>query len=256
MQLSALSDETIGGIAMLLWYVLFSCGAFVCLRKAERNAWHGFVPVLNGIQLLRLVGLSGWWALAVFVPIANLLLPFYMGLKLAQRFNASDGMGVLLGFSGLSLLPLLALDRWPYLVQLESPEEFDDLEFIDCDSHKASPYDAPRYASASQVESSSAVRSSRIRMIVLSIFYGFGLLCIPGLMIIGTMAFGGATQQQIDNAGLVAGLFCLTPISLLIALIGGWILHVRRRYAAASSLVVLPILNGLAVCASFVWVLS
>ena len=250
--MTQLSDEQLGGIVVLVWYVIVSIGAAVCFRKAGRPVFKAFIPVLNAVEFCRLAGLSGAWVLAVFVPMLNLFAPLYIAMKLAQRFGHSEFLGVVVWLSGFTLLPVLALMSSGYQPQ---PAATSAVEYA-VESHTTSPYATPRITTVSPSPTDAKHRSSRIRMIALSCFYGFGLLCVPGLMIVGTMAFGGATQQQIDNAGLVAGLFCLTPISLLVALIGGWILHARRKYSAASSLVALPIMNALAVCVSFVWVLS
>ena len=48
---------------------------------------------------------------------------------------------------------------------------------------------------------------------------------LHALTIVFAVGFGGATQAQVERAELVLGLLVATPVSLLTALIGGWILH-------------------------------
>ena len=246
----ALSDETLGGIFLGVWYLIVCVGIGICLHKANRQAWKGFVPIINAIELCRLAGLSGWLVLSCFVPIANLFVPIYVALKVAQRFGASDLVGIALGLSGFTLLPILGHNRWQY----QSDERFSR------STASTNKFSDVNTVSAGQppirIESNDERRASRIRMIVLTLFYSFSLLCIPGMMIIGAMAFGGATPAQVEQAGPVVGLFCLTPLSLLIALVGGWILHAREEYRAATSLVALPLLNALGVFFGFIWVMG
>ena len=244
------TDETLGGLLMLVWYTVVCIGIAICLKKSDRPVWKAFVPVLNAVEVCRMAGLSGWLVMSVFVPIANLFVPFYVGMKLSQRFGASDATGILLGFSGFSLLPVFGLSRWQYQVAVEDHQ----IASTSLLSDARSPYASSQSLISEKPKDQH--QESRTRMIVLSLFYGFGLLCIPGALIVGTMAFGGATQAQVDDAGPVVGLLCLTPVSLLTALIGGWILHSRRRYSAATSLVALPVLNALAAFAGFIWVLA
>ena len=248
-----LSDDQVGGFVVLVWYVIVSTGAAVCFRKAGQPALTAFIPVVNAVQVCRLAGLSGAWVLAVFVPILNLFGPLYVVMKLSRRFGHSEFRGVVVWLSGFTLLPILAVGADD--TRLPLPDTSDVANPV---QHRtASPFAPPGTAAAVQQRPADTQhRNSRLRMIALSCFYGFGLLCVPGLLIIGTMSFGGATQKQVDDAGLVAGLMCLTPVSLLIAFAGGWILHARQCYSAASLLVALPILNGIAVCAGFVWVFS
>lgn len=244
-----LTDDQIGGLVILVWYIIVSVGAAMCLRKAGLPIWKGFVPFVNAVEICRLAGLSGMFVLTVFVPLLNLFVPLNVAMKLARRFGHSEGLGVVVWLSGFTLLPLLATgSRDGHAIDRSAGSE-------------SNPYDpgfaASPFVAARQTHSADDRHvNSRIRMIVLSVGYGFALMCVPGMMIVGTMAFGGATQDQIKQAEVVLGLFALTPISILAALIGGWILHKQRNYKAASSLVALPVLNALAVFVSFVWVMG
>ena len=243
-----MTDEELGGIVVLVWYGIVSCGIAFLLKKTGRETWKGFVPVLNAVEVCRLSGLSGWWVLSVFVPMLNLFAPMYVALKLCERLHVSSGWGILVWFSGFTLIPLVAIAS-------DSPER---LSSADGNSQPAAPSEGfeSRTFNVEASATDTARRDSRTRMTVLTVMYAFCLLCFPGLMIVGTMAFGGATQAQIEKANIILALLALTPVSVLIALIGGWILHRSHKYNAASGLVVLPILNAVAVVCSFIWVVG
>lgn len=249
-------NEAIGGIALIGWYFVVSIGAAGCLRKAARPVWKAFVPVVNAIEICRLAGLSGWFVLCVFVPFANLFVPLYVALKLAQGFGTSDVFGIALGLSGFLLLPVLGFGRREIQCSdVAKPASDELIERIGC---KAT---LPPMLVATVIHDDDGIndkrrRESRTRMIVLSAAYGCGLLMVPGLLIVGTMAFGGATPDQVARAGAVAITTCLVPMSLLMALVGGWILHARKKYAVATALVLLPIVNVVGVVGSLVWVFA
>ena len=233
------NEDTQAIVLMLVWYAIVCCGMARIFRKAGRSQWRAFVPVVNAVDTCRIAGVSGWWLAAVFVPLLNLVAALYVGLKLTSRFGRSDMFGVALVLSGFTLLPVLGFGRSAYRAGPDA----------------ALPLSAAELQHAGPKEVSGQ-RESRIRMIVLSVVYGVALLCIPGLLIVGTMAFAGITSAQKPAAELSIAILALTPISLLIALIGGWFLHRQHHYRTAVSLVVLPLLNIAGAIAGFLMVVG
>ena len=212
------------------------------------------LPIINAIEVCRLAGLSGWLVLSVLVPFANLFVPLYVALKLSQRFGTSDVFGVALGLTGFLLLPWLGFGPR----EIQSPSVSVDSRAEPTSSEATAPI-MPLVAVIQRDEETDEQlrrRESRTRMIVLSAAYGCGLLSLPGLLIVGMMAFGGATQDQVARAGAVAITTFAIPISLLVAMVGGWILHSRKKYTVATTLVLLPIANVVALVGSLVWVFA
>ena len=93
-----------------------------------------------------------------------------------------------------------------------------------------------------------------VLMIVLTVSYVLSLICFPGLMVVGVMALGGATPDQVEQAQVIFVFFLALPVSLLLALVGGWIFFAMKWYWTAPSMAILPILNIFAVAAAIVWV--
>ena len=83
-----LADETVGGIVVVVWYMVVCIGTAMCLKKSGRPAWRGFVPVLNAVELCHVAGLSGWFVLSVFVPIVNLFVPVYVAFETGRTFRS------------------------------------------------------------------------------------------------------------------------------------------------------------------------
>lgn len=47
-------------------------------KKAGVEAWKAWVPGYNSYILLELGGQSGWWTLAMFVPLVNIVASVFM----------------------------------------------------------------------------------------------------------------------------------------------------------------------------------
>jgi len=243
----AINEDVQAIVIMSIWYAIVCVGISGVFRKAERPRLKAFVPVVNAIELCRVAGLSGWWVAAAFVPLLNFVAALYVACKLAQRFGHSEVIGILLVLSGFTLLPIIGFGRalYPPLTSTSLPT---------LDSGQSSAATAELHAV--KHSSAAAHQESRLRMTVLSCVYGLALLCVPGLLVVGTMAFGGITSSQKSAAELSLAVLAITPISLLIALVGGWLFHRRHQYRAAVALAILPILNVIGFIAGFLLVVG
>lgn len=77
----------IGGLAMM--------GMF---KKAGRKTWEAFVPIYSSVVLYRIAGMSGWWLLAAFVPILNIVAAVLLSMNLAKVFGQTAAIAVLTFF--------------------------------------------------------------------------------------------------------------------------------------------------------------
>lgn len=231
-------ENIISGILVVAWALAVIVGTAGVLRKAGRPMWRALIPGLNAYELCKTAGVSGWWVLTIFVPGANIAACFYVAIRLAERFGASDHTGIALGVTGFGLLPLLA---------------FGSSELINVPGKRLDQPTLRTTAGSKTVLTAGGDqrRSAKVRMIVLSMVYGLCLICVPGLVIIGAMAFDGVSQITPPMEVLLA-LAALAPISLVVALIGGWVLYHRQQYRWAIGLSALPILNAVALIAGFV----
>ena len=67
-------DGTQWLIFILIIQVIHGSGTWKLYVKAGRKAWEAFVPVYNGVILMKIINRPWWWVLLLFIPIINLLM--------------------------------------------------------------------------------------------------------------------------------------------------------------------------------------
>lgn len=225
-------EDLIAGLMMLGWFVGVHVGMAGVFRRAGIPSWQAMVPVLNGYHLCRIAGLSPLWMLAIFVPLVNLGFVLYLGIQLARRFGYGDWFGIVLGFSGLGLLPIVGFGT----NRVQPP-----------------PIVRPPVPGSAEEQHQVAKSSAFAVLLVLTMLQLVCLLCVPGLMIIGVMAFDGANSIT-PPMEFSIGLAMLVPVSLLGALAGQWAFYAAKRYKLAIGMTAVPVLNVVAlVCSVPVW---
>ncbi len=225
-------EDLIAGLMMLGWFVGVHIGMAGVFRKAGIPAWQAFIPFLNGYQICVAARISPLWMVAIFVPLVNLGFLLYLGIQLSRRFGYSEWFGVLLGFSGLGLLPIVAFSGRESLSKSETEQRL--------------LLTTPDAIEADHV----LVRRSTFGvLLVVSMLQLVCLLCVPGLMIVGAMAFDGANSIT-PAMELSIGLAALIPLSLLSALAAQWAFYAAKRYKLAISMTAMPVLNALALVCS------
>ena len=218
-------DDLIAGMLMLGWLIGTHFGMAAIFRKVDIPLWHAFVPILNGCQLCRVAGITAWWLLMIFVPLANLGFMLYLGIRLSQRFGYADWFGAALGFSGLGLLPVIGFSQRELIAeeQIEQTQLLTKADVIELDEQLAR-------------------RSTFVALLVLTMLQLICLLCVPGAMIIGAMAFDSVNSITPAMELSIAIAACI-PLSILGALIGQWISYSTRKYKLALSMSAVPVLN-------------
>jgi hypothetical protein len=94
----------------LLLYLFYSyCCMLICRKAGNAPGILVWLPLLKLFPLLRAAGMSGWWFLAFFVPVLNLVPVILWPLKIAKARGKSVWVGVLL------LLPITNLFAFLYL---------------------------------------------------------------------------------------------------------------------------------------------
>ncbi|WP_206832375.1 DUF5684 domain-containing protein [Alicyclobacillus fructus] len=83
---------------LVLWYlveialyVLTSIAFYRLAKKAglRKMAWFAWVPVLNIVLQLRMIGKSAWWLLVLLVPIVDIVFWIIWQVKLCRAFGHS-----------------------------------------------------------------------------------------------------------------------------------------------------------------------
>ena len=105
--------------ALLFFHLLFSyCCQLICLKAKQPPSLLVWLPVLQIVPLLRAAGMSGWWFLACFIPILNIVAQILWCVNIAKARGKSVWVGVLL------ILPLTNLLAFLYLA-FSSEEQTD-----------------------------------------------------------------------------------------------------------------------------------
>lgn len=92
-------------VAGLVVYFVYGYFAAQVLERCGRNAWWGYVPVLNLIALTQAAGLSAWWVLTV--PITAPILHIVVWMNIGRRLNRGLGFSLGLVFLPVLFLPIL-----------------------------------------------------------------------------------------------------------------------------------------------------
>ncbi|MFV0540157.1 MAG: signal peptidase I [Aestuariibaculum sp.] len=61
-------------IFILIIQVVHGLGTWKLYGKAGRQAWEAFVPIYNGVVLMKIINRPWWWVILLFLPIVNLIM--------------------------------------------------------------------------------------------------------------------------------------------------------------------------------------
>ena len=98
------------GILLLIHLIWSYCYAQICKKAGTQPGVLVWLPILQFISLLRAARMSGWWFLALFVPLLNVVIGIVWCFKIATARGKSALVGLLL------LLPITNLFAFLYLV--------------------------------------------------------------------------------------------------------------------------------------------
>ena len=107
-QLGALSGA-FNVIFLIVGLFIAYCLMKIAQREKVNHAWIAFIPVANIFLMLKLAGLSYWFFILFFVPLANIIILVLIWMKIAERLGSSKWLGLLM------LLPLVNLGVIIYL---------------------------------------------------------------------------------------------------------------------------------------------
>jgi hypothetical protein len=107
-----INPSIVAGIltGVLLTYLFFcGCCAAICRKTGTEPGILIWIPVFQLIPLLRAAGMSGWWFLAFFVPVLNLLAHILWCVNIVRARDKSILWAPLLLFPVTNILALLYL---------------------------------------------------------------------------------------------------------------------------------------------------
>ena len=74
-------------IFILIIQVIHGLGTWKLYIKAGRKAWEAFVPVYNGVILMKIINRPWWWIILLFLPIVNLIMLIVVWVETARSFG-------------------------------------------------------------------------------------------------------------------------------------------------------------------------
>lgn len=87
-QLTELIGSTIGMFFWIGMYVVCAIALMTIAQKTNTpNGWMAWIPILNIVLMVQIAGIEMWWVLLCFIPCLNLIAFVYIWWKIAERRN-------------------------------------------------------------------------------------------------------------------------------------------------------------------------
>ena len=88
-------------IFILVIQVIHGLGTWKLYVKAGRKAWEAFVPVYNGVVLMKIINRPWWYVILLFVPIVNLIMFPVIWVETARSFGKNTYLDTFLAVISL-----------------------------------------------------------------------------------------------------------------------------------------------------------
>ncbi|MFI1772487.1 signal peptidase I [Thalassobellus citreus] len=88
-------------IFILIIQVIHGLGTWKLYLKAGRQAWEAFIPVYNGIVLMKIINRPWWWFILLFLPIVNLIMFIVVWVETARSFGKNQPVDTFLAVISL-----------------------------------------------------------------------------------------------------------------------------------------------------------
>lgn len=88
---------------ILIIQVIHGLGTWKLYVKAGRQAWEAFIPVYNGIVLMKIINRPLWWVILLFLPIVNLIMFPVVWVETARSFGKNTALDTFLAVVTLGL---------------------------------------------------------------------------------------------------------------------------------------------------------
>ena len=107
---------------LLIFLLLEVVALWIIFEKANQPGWGAIIPIYNVVLLFRIGGQSGWWALALLVPVVNFFVQIWLWLEVANSFGRSWLFGLGLFFLQPIFVMILAFGGSEY--QRDTPGDW------------------------------------------------------------------------------------------------------------------------------------
>ncbi|MBT8267497.1 MAG: signal peptidase I [Bacteroidia bacterium] len=83
-------------IVIVIIQVIHGLGTWKLYQKADRQAWEAFVPIYNGVVLMKIINRPWWWIILMFLPIINLIMLPVVWVETARSFGKNKPVDTVL----------------------------------------------------------------------------------------------------------------------------------------------------------------
>ena len=83
--------------------IVHGLGTFNLYKKAGHNPLYSFIPIYNGLILLKFINKPWWWLILLFIPIVNLFIFPAIWTEILRSFGKSKKTDALLVIATLGL---------------------------------------------------------------------------------------------------------------------------------------------------------
>ena len=88
-------------VVILVIQIIHGLGTWKLYTKAGRQPWEAFVPIYNGIILMKIINRPWWWILLMFLPIINLIMLPVVWVETARSFGKNTYLDTYLAVATL-----------------------------------------------------------------------------------------------------------------------------------------------------------
>lgn len=86
---------------LLIIQAIHGLGTWKLYQKAGRKAWEAFVPIYNGVVLMKIINRPWWWIILLFLPIVNLIMLIVVWVETARSFGKNTHIDTFLAVVSL-----------------------------------------------------------------------------------------------------------------------------------------------------------
>ena len=88
-------------IFILIIQVIHGLGTWKLYIKAGKQTWEAFLPVYNGIALMKIINRPWWWVILLFLPIVNLIMFPVIWVETSRSFGKNSSLNTFLCIASL-----------------------------------------------------------------------------------------------------------------------------------------------------------
>ena len=83
-------------LSIILYIWIAICVQTIARKTNTPNGWLAWIPIANVYLLCKMAGRSGWWTLAIFVPLLNIVMMIIWWWSVAEKRSKPGWLGILI----------------------------------------------------------------------------------------------------------------------------------------------------------------